>query len=801
MGLRRCQPLIRSPSRMESSFNISPSGRVRAAGAQWLGTRQKQEDYIFLSPSDTSPKQHTFLAVLADGMGGMGDGDKASHTITEHFVRAFTADNRGDLVAALKAANASLAAAKTEGKITPDAGATLVALSMDHRQIRWLSVGDSLLYRQRGTEITKLNNAHTWQWELNRRVKSGEMTQDQAEAAPGPRQALYAAVCGDEVISAADVSQGSPYCEGDRFIIASDGLLPFIEQGWESFLNSPESRKASPAALRDALLDKIKRLQLPNQDNTSVIVVDIVPSEQIALPIPESSATPKDATAPFIVGHAVNATPVSLLGNRSSQQDAVGCWQSEHALLAVVADGAGGHSGGAIAARMAVKGLEKLWHQSLSGGMPISLATATLSTALQQIHTDIIASFGGKASRSGKCAIVVLYQSGKEFACLNAGDCRAYISDHRQWAQLSVDDSILRLLIERGQVSPAEARNHPDQNILTQALGASDHLTPHVYTGTFSSSSSFLLCCDGLWNQLPEPFMNQEHWKVSAQQSHASCLTALAQAAVGAAAGKSDNVSAVWIHPHGSGIFAGNRNRTLITGLLGAAAILFLGGSLYAHHAVSTARAERQAQLQAAKEQAEREKQKALELAQAAAEAEKKHQEAVARAKAENEARAKAAEEARAKAEAEAQAKAKAEAEQERKAQEEREKQERELAEQQKAEKDQAIQELKKQKIEANQYGTHLCKAAREGKLELVRLLLKSGAEINSTDKQGRTPLYHASEKGHVDIVKWLISNTDVDVLKAAKNEKTPKSVAKTKEIKNMLHEREEQIKKNLNSL
>ncbi len=505
--------------------------QIAAACCQWIGGRDCQEDACYLHPAEDSNKAESFVAVLADGMGGVADGEKASRHVVDSFMCAYAGKCGGGVLSAetlagcLSYANKSLGDLKNDGRIDKDAGATFIALSISNDTMNWLSVGDSLLYRQQGNTISKINTAHTWQWELDRRVNRGEMTPEEAEAAPGPRHALYSAVCGEEDLEA-ELTDDRPCRVGDRYIIASDGLLPLIKTGWESILNSPEVRTAPPVEVCNLLMDTLKHLQSPNQDNTSIIIIDVLPVEN----------------------YTADYAAVSLIGDRPTQQDNEACWKSDKAMLAVVADGAGGHAGGEQASRAAVDSLHNTWNKQLAAGVPPSRAEEILSEALLTAHREVIERAGGDAKFCGKCAIVVVYLCNGCYTVANVGDCRAYLAHQNKWEQLTVDDSLLRILLERGEVSPEEARDHPDQSCLTQALGTTGRVKPHVSSGDYAATDRFLLCCDGLWNQLPDDRWSMKNWQAGSPKAHSDLLSLMARQAMHAAAGKSDNVSAIWLH-------------------------------------------------------------------------------------------------------------------------------------------------------------------------------------------------------------------------------------------------------------
>lgn len=512
-----------------ATIPFPPGFAVSAAGRQTIGRREEQEDSFKLYPSDTNARPGTFLAVLSDGMGGMGDGAKASRNIVAQYVAAYPSYPPGELVQPVKQANRLLKDLKETKNLLPGAGGTLVGLEISKEGYRFISIGDSLLYLQRDQKVKRLNKSHNWEWEFARRVREGEMTQEEADADTTPRSALFAAVCGD-VIPAADVSPVCACKPGDRFIVASDGILPLQQMEWEDLLNSEEFRGVPAEQACDALLDRLEALNMPKQDNATIVVVDILPL-QTALP---------DNAAKWMW------SSVSLQGDRLDQQDSEGAWVSPYASLAVVADGVGGHIGGAQASAKAVEMVESVWNEKMSRGVPPDMAAKLLQTAMQDAHDAVLEMGGGDPERSGKCAFVAAYLCDGEYTVVNAGDCRAYISSRGGWDLLSHDDSLLQALLDGGQVKPEDAANHPDQGILTQAIGGSKSPKAHVFHGSFEEYQSFLLCCDGLWNQLPDAEMRL--WKCNpTKEAHDSTLADKAASAVKAKNGKSDNVSAVWL--------------------------------------------------------------------------------------------------------------------------------------------------------------------------------------------------------------------------------------------------------------
>lgn len=275
----------------------TPQFYISVGCAQWIGAREMQEDRISAGVAD---ERQTLLALLADGMGGEADGHLAAECVTQNVESEFfSSSNNGKLPAderlhqALLLANIALGKKKKARHIDADAGCTLIALTASQEGLCWLSVGDSLLYRQYGNSVEKLNTAHTWEWELARRVVKGTMTAEEAVACPILPHALFSAVVGENTIAEVERSAMSPCRLGERYIIASDGLQPLIDNTWENLLLSPDMRDATPQQAADKLMHTLKALQLRDQDNASTIVLDILPPR----PAPAVAATPDSGSA------------------------------------------------------------------------------------------------------------------------------------------------------------------------------------------------------------------------------------------------------------------------------------------------------------------------------------------------------------------------------------------------------------------------------------------------------------------------------------------------------------------------
>jgi len=232
-----------------------------------VGRRQNQEDWYAVVP-----RADGVLLVVADGMGGHAAGEVASRLAGEAVVGSLIADDcsEGALMQAARAANDALAQAIRKDSALDGMGTTLLAAVITQRQLRWLSVGDSLLMLYRDGQLTRLNADHSLGAWVDEQVRTGAMDETEAEA-EGPRNGLLSVVSGDVVEMIELVAAPVALEPGDILLVATDGIHTIdIEMTGE--LLAAES----PLAERGmALLETIARADRPHQDNTSIILARI----------------------------------------------------------------------------------------------------------------------------------------------------------------------------------------------------------------------------------------------------------------------------------------------------------------------------------------------------------------------------------------------------------------------------------------------------------------------------------------------------------------------------------------------
>lgn len=183
---------------------------------------------------------------------------------------------------------------------------------------------------------------------------------------------------------------------------------------------------------------------------------------------------------------------------RPSNQDAFLC-RPEIGLFAV-ADGVGGHAGGAFASAEVVRVLEAVPCGLTPAGL-LNAVRARLQVAHERLQAEA-ASLGG--SPAAATTVVVLLLHGDYLACVWAGDSRAYLLRHGQLLALTSDHSLVGEMLRAGKLTEAQAGLHPHGNVITRAIGVrTSGMLVEKVIGYVEPDDRFLLCSDGLTKALP----------------------------------------------------------------------------------------------------------------------------------------------------------------------------------------------------------------------------------------------------------------------------------------------------------
>ncbi len=191
---------------------------------------------------------------------------------------------------------------------------------------------------------------------------------------------------------------------------------------------------------------------------------------------------------------------------RAMNQDA---WRIEeldrHTVLAAVCDGMGGAKSGNIASKLAIDVFVDEVCRSYKNSMTqeqteqllvnaVKLANFTVFEQSQQVED-----FAGMGT-----TLVAALVCGKEATVINVGDSRCYHITREDIRQVTVDHSVVQMMVDRGELTPEEARVYPGRNLITRAVGTAPTVESDVFCVRLERGDTILLSSDGLHNEVDD---------------------------------------------------------------------------------------------------------------------------------------------------------------------------------------------------------------------------------------------------------------------------------------------------------
>jgi serine/threonine protein phosphatase PrpC len=173
--------------------------------------------------------------------------------------------------------------------------------------------------------------------------------------------------------------------------------------------------------------------------------------------------------------------------------------------LIAVADGMGGHAAGEVASRIAVEVLQSLTSALISTEIDEDSVEDLLMHSLHSIDSEISVVTDEDLDKRGMgTTLTALLIRDKYISLLHVGDSRCYRLRGNTLEQLSNDHTVIQELLDQGAISPAEAVEHPQRSMLTQALRGDGDVTPVLQMYEIKKGDRYLLCSDGLSGVLTE---------------------------------------------------------------------------------------------------------------------------------------------------------------------------------------------------------------------------------------------------------------------------------------------------------
>jgi len=185
---------------------------------------------------------------------------------------------------------------------------------------------------------------------------------------------------------------------------------------------------------------------------------------------------------------------------RSENQDRV--WTSQlddDAVAVILCDGMGGENAGSVASQMTIDFMSdrilKGFRSNISRNFIRNLLITSVTAANSLVY-DKATSERDKAGMGTTCVAAIVYNN--RAYIINVGDSRAYQIFDDNMQQITKDHTYVRRLVERGEITEAESRVHPDRNRITRAVGAEKTITPDYFEIDMDEGNILLFSSDGL---------------------------------------------------------------------------------------------------------------------------------------------------------------------------------------------------------------------------------------------------------------------------------------------------------------
>lgn len=174
--------------------------------------------------------------------------------------------------------------------------------------------------------------------------------------------------------------------------------------------------------------------------------------------------------------------------------------------LSVVCDGMGGTKSGDVASRLAsevfLQDVQQTIHPKMEQTEIVSMLVSAVKSANQAVYeqSKVSPDFDGM----GTTLVAVFLQEASAYV-VNVGDSRCYYVSGEEISQVTEDHSVVGLMVSRGQLTEEEARNHPNRNLITRAVGTEQSVECDCFYLSLKKGDYLLLCSDGLSNMVTRP--------------------------------------------------------------------------------------------------------------------------------------------------------------------------------------------------------------------------------------------------------------------------------------------------------
>ena len=191
---------------------------------------------------------------------------------------------------------------------------------------------------------------------------------------------------------------------------------------------------------------------------------------------------------------------------RSQNQDAYNIVEFGHdRALMIVCDGMGGAKSGNVASSMAAEAFVAEVRRSQRLALSVERVKQILLGALELANKAVYehAKLGDEYSGMGT-TLVAAFLLKNTAVVINVGDSRAYHFSAQGVHQVTRDHSIVELMVQRGELTPEQAKTYPGKNLITRAVGTEPEVEGDLYVQELHKDDCLLLCSDGHSNEMDD---------------------------------------------------------------------------------------------------------------------------------------------------------------------------------------------------------------------------------------------------------------------------------------------------------
>ena len=172
---------------------------------------------------------------------------------------------------------------------------------------------------------------------------------------------------------------------------------------------------------------------------------------------------------------------------------------------AVVCDGMGGAMGGNVASETAAKLIAEKLASGYHEGMNDNSVKLLITSVVESANARVYSKSKSDDSLLGMGTTVVLAVVNSDTMYLaHVGDSRIYVVSKDNINQLTTDHSVVQMMVDRGEITREEAKDHPKKNVITRALGVEDSVRIDYDQQVYNEGEIILLCSDGLTNYVSD---------------------------------------------------------------------------------------------------------------------------------------------------------------------------------------------------------------------------------------------------------------------------------------------------------